>query len=227
MEEKIEKKQTISTSKKYIYIIIFYICYIGESSNFSISPKRSKLSNIIENDINEEIKEYDRIIKEEINSNKESNNEDKLNNLFKFTVYFYFKINEKNEYIFPIESDYFDTNTQHIYELIYNIIQKINSEKIIINFNNNDFIISLKESEEKNFYINNYELRPSKKKTHLPKYDYPCYDSFTLLNNIISQRICFVVKNPKNIILTEKIDKELENVNNNNKHICTSKCIIM
>jgi len=77
------------------------------------------------------------------------------NNIKKFKVYFYFNLNEKNEYIFPFESDLLNIDNQYVYNLIQNIIKKINNESIIINYDSKDYILSVKENEnddkKKNF----------------------------------------------------------------------------
>jgi len=125
-----------------------------------------------------EIKEYDKVMKEEFeeenlyeNFELEENNNiinynpdfiNKKNNYKKFIVNFYFKLNEIKEFIFPIESDLFDIDNQYAYELIENIINKINNKSITINNNSNEYIISLKNCEnnnKKDFLIENYELR--------------------------------------------------------------------
>ena len=57
-------------------------------------------------------------------------------------------------------------DTQYGYDLIENIIDKINDKSLVINYNSKEYIISLKTSENNkiNFYSDNYELKLCKKK---------------------------------------------------------------
>ena len=99
-------------------------------------------------------------------------------------------------------------NEQYIYELIENLVKVINDKKFEIKYKSNNYILSLKDWETENidFYINNYELRPCKKKNHFPNYDLPNYYAKSLLNNIEKEVICFIPKDPINILLIEKYD---------------------
>ena len=182
---------------------------------------------------NDEIIEYDRIIKESIENGffyeqeekfeydffydsnilNETTNlyENNSENLNSFNVYFYYKINEKNENNFLIESDDLNIENQCVSDLIYNIVKKINSKKIIINFENNEFILSLKEYENIELYNNNYELRLYDKISHIPNYDNPCFSPELLLDELIAEDICFVVKKSNNIKLVGKFDEEAKN----------------
>ena len=142
--------------------------------------------------------------------------------LLKLEVYFYFTIEDK-EFIFPIQSDLFNINTQYIYELIENIVKTINDKNIIINYNNNDYIISLKDlenSEDQNnnidFYIKNYELKPCKKKDFHPKFDFPSFSPKSLLKNIENKKLSFIIKSPLNIMIREKF--EINKEENSNKY---------
>ena len=177
-----------------------------------------------------EIKEYDRIVKESIKEGyfddedeifeyeifNDSNIlneatsffEDKSENLNTFNVYFYIKLNEKTENIFLIESDVLNLDTQCVSDLISNIVKKINSKKIIINNESNEFILSLKEYENIDLYNNNYELRQFDKISNTPKFDYSCFSQELMLEEIVSREICFVVKNTNNIKLSEKSNNE-------------------
>ena len=135
------------------------------------------------------------------------------NNIKKFKVYFYFNLNEKNEYIFPFESDLLNIDNQYGYDLIQNIIKKINNESLVINYDSKDYILSIKESQnddKKNFYINNFEIRKCKKKTFKPKDDVPPFSPELLLNNILDDTISFICKNNIYIILIEKFDDDIE-----------------
>ena len=144
-----------------------------------------------------------------------------INNYKIFKIYFYFQLDGNKEFIFPIESDSLNINTQYGYELIDNIINKINNMSIIINYNLKEFIISLKNSEDNNseqFYMNNYELRFCNKKTLKPKFDLPPFSSNCLLENIQEERISFICKNNLNIILIEKYeDKKINKKEEKNK----------
>lgn len=135
------------------------------------------------------------------------------NNIKKFKVYFYFNLNEKNEYIFPFESDLLNIDNQYGYDLIQNIIKKINNESLVINYDSKDYILSVKENQNddtKNFYINNFEIRKCKKKTFKPKDDVPPFSPELLLNNILDDTISFICKNNIYIILIEKFDDDIE-----------------
>ena len=127
----------------------------------------------------------------------------------KFNIYFYFKLDENNEYIFPIQSDIFNKSKQYVHELIKNIIKKINEKNIVINFNNVDYIVSLKdtENEDVDFYINNYELKPCKKKNFKPKDDCPSFSSNSLLENVDNKLISFISKNSLNVMIREKFEE--------------------
>ena len=201
---------------------------IADTLSNSTSLQISKFSFFIEG--NDEIKEYDRIIKESIKEDYFDEQEEKFEydffydsnilnettnlyennseNLNSFNVYFYYKINEKNENNFLIESDDLNIENQCVSDLIYNIVKKINSKKIIINFENNEFILSLKEYENIELYNNNYELRLYDKISHIPNYDNPCFSPELLLDELIAEDICFVVKKSSNIKLLEKFDNE-------------------
>ena len=103
---------------------------------------------------------------------------------------------------------------------------------------------------KKDFYINNYELRPFKKSISKPKYYLPPFLSSVLLNNISNEQICLLCKNNLNIMLLEnfenneeikkyeeeyenkeikkiKIKKQKSKFYKNDEHKCKSKCIII
>ena len=122
----------------------------------------------------------------------------------KFNVSFYIENDEDFMFLFCIESDDFDINTQCVSELISNLIKKTNSQKKIIDYNNKKFFLSLKESENSEFYIHNYELRENEKTTNLPKYNSLCFSPSLILNNLTSKQICLVVKNRNALNLIEK-----------------------
>ena len=195
-----------------------------ESESDSVIKKISKISIQMEKLKNNFKENEDNI---ELNKLEESGNElkdKKIYKLFnnniqeskqiygKFEVYFYFSIREK-EFIFPITSDSFNTSTHHIYDLIKNIVKIINEKNIVVNYNNVEYIISLKdidseESDNENdmdFYNKNYELKPCKKKNCFPKLDFPSFSSNSLLNNINNKKISFMCKNPLNLMVREKL----------------------
>ncbi len=126
-----------------------------------------------------------------------------------YNTYFYFKLNKDKEFIFPIQSDVFNKSKQYIFELIKNIIKKINEKNIVINYNNIDYIVSLKDAEDEDieFYEKNYELKPCKKKNFKPKDDCPSYSSNSLLENVDNKMISFISKNSFNIMLREKLEE--------------------
>ena len=180
-------------------------------------------------EMSKEVKEYGKFVEEELEeenlyeefeseaeennyinfSNKNVNNI--KSNVKKFILYFYFKINENNEFIFPIESDFLNIDMQYGYELIENIINKINSKSIIINNDSKDYSISLKNSENNNskeFYMKNYELRLCHKKSSKPKFDYPPLISDILLKDIINEKISIICKNNLNILMIEKYEEK-------------------
>ena len=63
---------------------------------------------------------------------------------------------------------------------------------------------------KKDFYINNYELRPFKKSISKPKYYLPPFLSSVLLNNISNEQICLLCKNNLNIMLLENFENNEE-----------------
>lgn len=195
-------------------------------------------------EMTKEIKDYDKFVKEELEEDNffdefESNENDNtnilnenskiiLNHLKIFKIYFYFKLNAKNEFIFPIESDSLNINKQYGYELINNIINKINNMPIAINFSLKEYIISLKNSDNnsKEFHTNNFELRFCHKKTLKPNYDKPPFSPNSLLADIQNERISFICKNKLYIMLIEKyvdnktLKNEKEKNNVKEKKIC-------
>ena len=140
-------------------------------------------------------------------------------NLKIYNIYFYLNIKKDNTFVYPIQSDFFNVNNQHVYELIKNAVKKINNEKIIITDNDTSYIVSLKDIEDDqniDFYIKNYELRPCKKKNFMPKNDCPSYSSSSLLKNIENENISFIPKQKLSIMLLEKL--ETDEKENNDKY---------
>ena len=142
-----------------------------------------------------------------------NNNQNSFIQFKQYNVFCYFNINKDISFIFPIKTDLFYINKQYIYELIKNVVKKINSQEIVITYNSAKCIISLKDVEEDenfDFYIKNYEIKPCKKKNFMPKDDSPSYSSYSLLNCIENENISFVLKNPMNIMIREKYEKNGE-----------------
>ena len=117
--------------------------------------KKSKISIQFEEYENRK-KEYDNLIKEELeeendlieinsedsdnisDSNKRDNKDNNcFNNLKQFEIYFFLKLNNDIEYVFPIQSDYLDIKEKYGFDLIKNIIKKINEQNIVVE--NNSF----------------------------------------------------------------------------------------
>ena len=155
------------------------------------------------NEFDEFEDEYDFNIK---NVNLVKNSE---NNCTQYNTYFYFKLNKNKEFIFPIQSDMFNKSKQYIFELIKNIIKKINEKNIVINYNNIDYIVSLKDAEDEDteFYEKNYELKPCKKKNFNTKNNYTIYSSNYLIEDVDNILINFIYKNSLNIMLIEKLEE--------------------
>ena len=189
--------------------------------------KKSKISIQFEEYENRK-KEYDNLIKEELeeendlieinsedsdnisDSNKRDNKDNNcFNNLKQFEIYFFLKLNNDIEYVFPIQSDYLDIKEKYGFDLIKNIIKKINDQNIVVENNSVKYIVSLKDNDfededNKDFYTKNYELRQCTKKTLKPKDHFPGYSSSSLLEDFINERISFVSKNNLNVMLTKK-----------------------
>ena len=194
-----------------------------------------------------EIKEYDELVKKEMDEDNnlsilgdsefeddedykkntsEIQNEIAINNFKKFKVFFYFEFDEKYKYVFPIESDSFNIEKQCVQELIKNIVKIINNKKLIINYKSINYFVSLKDCEDSDleFYINNYELKPCKKKNDFPKNDLPNYSPTSSLKNIANEKISFISKNSLNIMLFENYEEEMNNKydndnDNDNKNV--------
>lgn len=204
----------------YFILNIFFNLIADE---LNLGKKKSKIS-IFAEELTKEIKEYDKLVKEEIleencydefkfNENEKINynNKDITNNTKIFIVYFYLELNKNNTYIFPIESDLLNINTQYGYDLIENIIYKINNQSMIINNNSKQYIFSLKncQNSNKNFYVENYELRLCKKNGLKPKFDLPPFSPSVSLKNILNEKISLICKNSLYIMLLEKsVDSE-------------------
>ena len=185
-----------------------------------------------------EIKEYDDLVKNELNNSQDMSDEydDFNNNYYKddenyynkeenicekinFIIYLYFNINNQ-EFIFPIESSIYNDN-QFVYELIIDIVHKFNSQKKEITLNNKKYIINLKETDndstDNNFCQNNYILKPAKK-SFKPKLDMPNYCIDIILKNLKNERICLFCINQQNILLQEIMSDENMNIFNKKKY---------
>ena len=175
-----------------------------------------ELKNKIENDesVNEEtdFDEFENVLIENDNS---ENIQIYENELSRFNVYFYFQIKDK-EFVFPFVSDTFNIYEDNVNNLIKNIVKKINEKKIIVNCDNINYIVSLKDIEDiedendETFYCKNYELKACKKKNFKPKEDSPSFSSKSILKNIDNKKISFVSKNPLNIMIREKFETNKE-----------------
>ena len=189
--------------------------------------KKSKISIQFEEYENHK-KEYDNLIKEELeeendlieinsedfdNINESNNKDNKDNNFFnnikQFEIYFFLKLNNDIEYVFPVQSDYLNIKEKYGFDLIKNIIKKINDQNIVVENNSVKYIVSLKDNDfededNKDFYTKNYELKQCTKKTLKPKDYIPGYSPSSLLEDFINERISFVSKNDLNVMLTQK-----------------------
>ena len=179
-----------------------------------LENKRKKSTDYLK-EINEEISLDD--FENQLNEMRSSETfQDKF---AKFDVFFNFTI-QKKEFVFQIKSDLFNLNRQYSYELIKNIVKKINEKNITINHNNTNYIVSLKDcddSEEENdmnFYSRNYELKPVNKINFTSKKESENYSPESLLKNIDNKKISFIVKNSFNIMFREKNESNKEEGDN-------------
>ena len=179
-----------------------------------LENKRKKSTDYLK-EINEEISLDD--FENQLNEMRSSETfQDKF---AKFDVFFNFTI-QKKEFVFQIKSDLFNLNRQYSYELIKNIVKKINEKNITINHNNTNYIVSLQDcddSEEENdmnFYSRNYELKPINKINFTSKKESENYSPESLLKNIDNKKISFIVKNSFNIMFREKNESNKEEGDN-------------
>ena len=89
--------------------------------------------------------------------NNEHNKHNEIINMKTFEIFCYFKINKENEFIYSIQSDALNLRTQCLYDLIKNIIQKINESKIIIEYNS--LTLFVKIFSHRNYYQKSYIKR--------------------------------------------------------------------
>lgn len=93
--------------------------------------------------------------------------------------------------------------------MIKNIVKKINNNKIIIRINSKEYTLSLMDRDDDSnelFYDSNYELKDCEPNNLQPKNHSDGYSSKLLLKEIINNKICFISKNPINIMLAEHYD---------------------
>jgi len=167
--------------------------------------KKKQIQQIMEE--SDYLSEFNDELKELTFSNISGNENENENKIKNYNIYFYLSLDKENSFVFPIKSEFFKIDKQYAYELIKNIVKKINNENINIKYNSKIYIISLKDIEDDDdidFYIKNYELRPCKKKNFMPKSDCPSYSSSSLLKNIEKENISFVSKLSLNIMIREK-----------------------
>lgn len=160
------------------------------------SEEKGNDDRVLEKNKNRDLKENNHYVDNDVmNFNKDK----------KFDVYCLIKISKEKEYILHIKSDFLNTKSQNVSDLIKNIVKKFNQRKFSID----NYIICLKQNhndENKEFYIKNYELREAKKKNFKPKFDLPCYFHLAPLKNVSYEKISFVVKDPLNIMMIEKYE---------------------
>jgi hypothetical protein len=162
------------------------------------------------NGINNRINYKELCINEEENHHYIIND---ANNYFdyikKFKIYFYVKINENNEFVFPIKSDFINIKKKCVCDLIKHIVKKINNKKIVIRINSKEYTLSLKDSDDDSnniFYDSNYELKEYAPKNLNSINHSDGYSSNILLKELVNKKICFTPKNPINIMLVEHYD---------------------
>ena len=161
-----------------------------------------KFKDEIIEDINEE--DYLTDSEEEDNNQNERRIMRTQENIIKkFNVNFYFDFNKDKKFVVQITTDSFNADNFHIYDLIKYIVKKINDSNIIIKDNNDNYSVSLKDTDEedKDFYINNYELKPYDYWTNKYCGDYSPEET---IKSIKEDNISFFSKNPLNIFLMKQ-----------------------
>ena len=118
----------------------------------------------------------------------------------KFNVCFYFDLNKDKKYSFNFNTDEFNADEYHIYNLIKYIVKKINDSNIVIKDSNDNYSVSLKDIDEENidFYINNYEIKPFE---FWKKKDFKSFSPNEMIKSINEEKIIFFSKNPLNVFL--------------------------
>lgn len=196
------------------------------SSNIIIEDNPNSEESKKEDDISEEIeKENQRTL--------DSHNCDIKQKKIQFTVYYYFVLNKKNIFTFPIKSEFF-YNSQTVIDLIENIVYQINKKKILIDLDGRKYKLALKEKEEQLFYEENYEILLHKDncESFMPQYDLPPFSPHALLNNLLNENLCLISKFRENVLLVEEWeeeddDNEISKKNgNNNICFCSHNCIM-
>lgn len=152
-----------------------------------------------------DIEDENNIIKQEKNFIENSNKIKNVIIIKKYKVKFYFDFNKNKKITIPINTDNFNINESYGYDLIKNIIKKINSSNFIIKDDKNiKYTISLKDIDDDDnidFYINNYEIKPFES---WKKKDNTNYCSKSLLKSFYDENISFYSKNPLNIMLMKQ-----------------------
>ena len=164
--------------------------------SLKLEEMKDKINSINENEFDASTEDIDIDLDfNEIPLFYKSNEYLKKENLFsKFNIYFSFLF-DKKEFIIQIESDVFNINENNVQDLIKNIIYKINDKNIIIQNDKINYIISLKDSDEQDFYKNNYEIRTYKEKECI------IYPIDLLLSDIKATKLILVSKKYLNIMI--------------------------
>ena len=101
-----------------------------KKSKISIQMEELKNKPNEEDDDTQEITEENEFEEEfDFNSKNVDFSKKEEDNSAEFEAYFYFQLNGENEFIFPVKSDSFNKNEQYAYELIKNIIKKLQRPK--------------------------------------------------------------------------------------------------
>ena len=219
--------------------MIFYI--IADDGDF-IPKRRSKISMQLD-ELKKKMKEQEEFLQEleddfEVDINEDSNLFQKFKKnsdfeefenfgekLVKYNICFHLFM-QGNEFVFNIKSDVFNKNIHHIYELIENIVKKINEKNIVINFKKVNYIVSLKDcddlvdkNDKKQFYMDNYELKQYENKNNKSEKDLQRFGSKSSLKDLNDNEIIFTSKNPINILIREKFEKNKEEGNDKYKFL--------
>ena len=144
-----------------------------------------------------------------------------------FKVYFHLKINENKDKLLHIKTDELNIKQHNGYDLIKNIIKKINEKKFIISKDSIKYVLSIKDCDESNnndFYKKNYELKiGSTGDNDNIKDNSSNFPLASLLKNIVNRKIFFDCQNPLNIMLTEKFSDFNTDESNNTSTILNKK----
>ena len=165
----------------------------------------------IENEFNEDENEYlsdlDEDFYEYYLCNESFGINYESNSIKKFNIYFHLAFNRDKKYIIYISTESFIINNTHVSELIEFIVHRINNANISIKYENIDYLISLKDTEENDekekfeFYNNNYEI---KSYDYLTRNNTHSYCSTDLLKSINEENIILSSKDELNILIRKK-----------------------